>query len=68
MLACVTTSRHHKTITTMGFMVDAAVFTATQLVFAMGGVVFLRLGLFTSIEMNQPIVQVESPPRPHLPC
>lgn len=52
----------------MGFMVDAAVFTATQLVFAMGGVVFLRLGLFTSIEMNQPIVQVESPPRPHLPC
>ena len=52
----------------MGFMVDAAVFTATQLVFAMGGVVFLRLGLFTSIEMNQPIVQVESPPRPYLPC
>jgi hypothetical protein len=47
----------------MGFTVDAAVFAASQLVFAVGGVVFLRLGLFTSIEMNHRLIQVGFPTR-----
>jgi hypothetical protein len=47
----------------MGFTVDATVFAASQLVFAVGGVVFLRLGLFTSIEMNHRLIQVGFPTR-----